>query len=102
MCPTPAGTPPRATEASTMTNCTTKKPEPTAPETYAARANDIARLIDVLQMELQKHAEDAKADPTNWGRVGDLGHVRGDLINLVTFMSGMETEEVERFLNDAE
>ena len=85
-----------------MTKRTTKKPEPTAPEAYAQRRNDIARLLDVLDMELTKHAEGAKADPANWGRVGDLGHVRGDLINLVAFLSGMETEEVERFLNDAE
>lgn len=87
-----------------MSKRTTKAttPEPTAAQVYAARRNDIARLIDVLQMELEKHAEGAKTDPTNWGRVGDLGHVRGDLINLVTFLSGMETDEVERFLNDAE
>ncbi len=85
-----------------MTKRTTKKPEPTAAETYAARANDIARLIDVLQMELEKHAEAAKAEPANWGRVGDLGKVRSDLIDLVGFMSGMERDEVERFLADAE
>lgn len=80
----------------------TSTPEPTAPEAYAARANDIARLVDVLQMELERHAEGAKAEPTNWGRAGDLGKVRSDLIDLVGFMSGMEREEVERFLNDAE
>lgn len=85
-----------------MTNRPTKKPEQTAPQAYAARANDIARLLDVLQMELEKHADCAKADPTNWGRVGDLGHVRGDLINLVTFLSAMETDEVERFLAESE
>lgn len=85
-----------------MTKRPTKKPEPTAPETYAARANDIARLLDVLQMELDKHAEAAKADPKCWGSVGDLGKVRSDLIDLVGFMSGLERDEVERFLNDAE
>lgn len=84
----------------------TKKPkttkpapvQPSAPETYAQRRGDIARLLDVLDMELAKHAEGAKADPTNWGRVGDLGKVRSDLIDMVGFMSGMEREEVERFL----
>ena len=49
----------------------TTKPEPTAPEAYAARANDIARLIDVLQMELEKHADAAKGDPKCWGRVDE-------------------------------
>ncbi len=84
-----------------MTKRTTK-PEPTAAETYAARRNDIARLMDVLQMELDKHAEAAKADPRNWGFAGSLGKVRSDLIDLVGFMSGMDREQVEAFLADAE
>ena len=80
----------------------TTKPEPTAAETYAARRNDIARLMDVLQMELDKHDEQAKADPTNWGITGNLGKVRSDLIDLVGFLSNMDPEHVEAFLNDAE
>ena len=80
----------------------TTKPEPTAAETYAARCNDIARLMDVLQMELDKHADAAKADPRNWGFAGSLGKVRNDLIDLVGFMSGMDREHVEAFLADAE
>jgi len=80
----------------------TTKPEPTAAETYAARRNDIARLMDVLQMELDKHAEGAKADPRNWGFAGSLGKVRSDLIDTVGFLSNMEREDMERFLNDAE
>ncbi len=66
-------------------------PELTAAQTYAARATDIARLIDVLEMHLEIHAEGAKADPTNWGRAGDLGKV-----------SNMDPEHVEDFLADAE
>jgi hypothetical protein len=80
----------------------TNKPEPTAAETYAARRNDIARLMDVLQMELDKHAEGAKADPRNWGFAGSLGKVRSDLIDLVGFLSNMDPEHVEEFLADAE
>ena len=80
----------------------TTKPEPTAAETYAARRNDIARLLDVLQMELDKHDEQAKADPTNWGITGNLGKVRSDLMDTVGFLSSMEREDMERFLNDAE
>ena len=80
----------------------TTKPEPTAAETYAARRNDIARLMDVLQMELNKHDEGAKADPRNWGFAGSLGKVRSDLIDLVGFLSNMDPEHVEAFLNDAE
>lgn len=73
-------------------------PEPTAAQVYAARRNDIARLLDVLQMELDQHDERAKADPANWGITGNLGKVRGDLIDVVGFLSGMDREDVERFL----
>ena len=78
------------------------KPDPTAAETYAARRSDIARLLDVLHMELDKHAEGAKADPRNWGFAGSLGKVRSDLIDLVGFLSNTDPEQVEAFLNDAE
>ena len=41
--------------------------EPTAAQTYAARRADIARLLDVLDMELQKHDEGFRANPRDWG-----------------------------------
>jgi hypothetical protein len=69
-----------------------------ARETYQAKANDIARLLDVLQMELDKHADAAKAEPRCWGKVGDLGKVRSDLIDLVAFMSNVDRENIEAFL----
>ncbi|MEZ6234379.1 MAG: hypothetical protein R3B68_09330 [Phycisphaerales bacterium] len=70
----------------------------TAADAYAAHRADIARLLDVLGMELDKHAEAAKADPCNWGRVGDLAKVRGDLIGAVAFLAGMDPANVEAFL----
>jgi hypothetical protein len=85
-------------EHAAMTNA----PEPTAAETYSARRSDIARLLDVLGMELDKHGDRAKADPKNWGLPGDLGKVRSDLMDTVAFISGMDREDVERFLSDAE
>lgn len=72
--------------------------ETNASEAYAARVNDIARLMDVLQRELDKHADLAKADPKNWGRVGDLGKVRSDLIEMVAFLSHSERGQIEEFL----
>ncbi len=78
------------------------KQTPTAAETSAAHRNDIARLLDVLQMELDKHEAGQKADPKNWARAGDIGKVRSDLIEIVGFMSGMERERIEAFLADAE
>ncbi len=84
-------------------NTPAKNPaQPTAAEAYAARRSDIARLLDVLQMELDKHAENAKANPGDWGFAGSLGKVRNDLISTVAFMSNMDPEAVEAFLNDAD
>ena len=80
----------------------TRAPEPTAAETYAARRSDIARLLDVLGMELDKHGDRAKADPKNWGLAGDLQLVRHNLCDIVAFISGMDREDLERFLSDAE
>ena len=72
--------------------------QPTAAEAYAAKAKDIARLIDVLQMELDKHETLTKGDSKNRGRVGDLEKVRQDLIETVSFLSGMERRRIEEFL----
>ncbi|MBS0195457.1 MAG: hypothetical protein JSR77_04460 [Planctomycetes bacterium] len=79
-----------------------KKPEPTAAETYAARASDIARLMDVLQMELDAHAKQANAKPGDWGFAGDLYRIRSGLIGLVGIMSNKDPEDIEEFLADAE
>lgn len=81
-----------------MATAKNSNPEPTAAETYAQRRSDIARLLDVLDMELTKHDQAAKADPKNWGHAGDLGNVRSGLIDLVGFLSGMDREDVENFL----
>lgn len=67
-------------------------------DAYQAHQADIARLIDVLQMELDKHAGQAEADPKNWGFAGSLGKVRSDLIEMVSFMSGMDRQTIEDFL----
>ena len=77
-------------------------PAKTAAEAYAAARNDIARLLDVLEMELARHDERAKADPRNRGFTGNLGKVRSDLMDTVAFLSGMERSDIERFLDDAE
>ena len=84
-----------------MTNRTTTN-EPTAAQMYAEQRNNIARLLDVLAMELDSRDEEAKADPGNWGKACDLALVRTDLTNIVAFVSRMEREDVERFIREAE
>lgn len=74
----------------------------TASQAYAERRSDIARLIDVLQMELDAHAKRAALAEKHWGYPGDLGRIREGLIELVMSMSGMERERIEDFLAEAD
>ena len=74
----------------------------TASQAYAKRRSDIARLIDVLQMELDAHAKRAALADKHWGYPGDLGRIREGLIELVMSMSGMERERIENFLAEAD
>ena len=74
----------------------------TASQAYAKRRSDIARLLDVLQMELDAHAKRAALADTHWGYPGDLGRIREGLIELVMSMSGMERERIEDFLAEAD
>lgn len=71
-----------------------------AAEPYAKARGDVARLLDVLQMELDEKSEEALVNPAHV--VGCMEKVRSDLINTVAFISGMEREDVERFLDEAE
>ena len=70
--------------------------------TYKAHQNDIARLMDVLQMELDRHAQDARTKTKCWGETGELAKVRSDLIELVSFISQMDRPSIENFLTEAQ
>jgi len=83
------------TDAKTTTN-------KTASQAYANRRNDIARLMHVLEMELDAHAKRAALADTHWGYPGDLGRICEGLIELVMSMSGMERERIEDFLAEAD
>jgi len=89
-----------------MKNAKKTTPKPATPASaavaYTAKRGDIARLVDVLGMELDKHDERAKADPKNWGFTGNMNKVRSDLIEMVGFLSGMDAETIEKFLDEAE
>ncbi len=76
----------------------------TAAQTYAQRREEIARLLDVIHMELDAHSERAAANPTNWGFAGDLSKVRSDLIDTLAFLTNgrMAAADIEKFLGEAE
>ncbi|MBI5724283.1 MAG: hypothetical protein HZA50_10025 [Planctomycetes bacterium] len=67
-------------------NTTRKESKQTAAETYAQRRNDIAVLMDCIGMQLGVHAERAKADPKNYGFVGDLDHIRQTMKETLAFL----------------
>ncbi len=74
----------------------------TAAEAYAARKADIASLLDLIQQEVEVHAEEAAKDPTNWGHAGDLGHIRQNLVETLQFLMlerlGNSEEKAARFI----
>ena len=80
---------------------TTKTTTQSAAQAYQVNRSDIARLLDVMEMELDKHGQRAEADPHNWGFAGDLVTIRRGMINLVASISSMDAVEVERFLDEA-
>ena len=72
----------------------------TASELYTQRREDIARLIDWLDLELGKHQAKAQAEPRDWGYAGDLGNVRAKLVRAVAFLANQEPEDIENLLGD--
>ncbi|MBI4930176.1 MAG: hypothetical protein HY841_05400 [Bacteroidetes bacterium] len=65
-----------------MTNFTA----PTAKEAYALREKEIKLLLKELKVKLKKHRKDFKNYTSNWGYVGDLGHISSKLKEIVLFL----------------
>jgi len=72
----------------------------TAREAYEERRNDVARVMDWIELELDKHRTNAKGSPDDWGYPGDLGHVREKLIETLAFLSNSEPSEIEDLLSE--
>lgn len=58
----------------------TKENDPQA--AYRERQEKIAGLMDAIREKLDRHAE----GKINWGHVGDLGHVKELLAEIITFL----------------
>ena len=67
----------------------------TAIELYNERIENIARVMDWIELELDKHHAEAAANPGDWGYAGDLGLVREKLIEALAFISNIEPEDIE-------
>lgn len=69
-----------------------------AARVYAQRTADVRRLIGILQGQMDRHADAAKADEKNWGFVGDIGYLREKLVEMTCFMGQMDPSQIEALL----
>ena len=57
---------------------------------YDSVKTDIGNLLGWFECELDKEPADL-----NWGHVGSLSHVRTNLIETLSFMSGIEQDQIK-------
>ncbi|AQQ71407.1 hypothetical protein SMSP2_01781 [Limihaloglobus sulfuriphilus] len=62
-------------------------------QTYNDRKQDISNLMSLLREEL-----DQGDNILNWTHVGDLGHIKEELINIYGFASNIPAEDIEKQL----
>jgi hypothetical protein len=60
---------------------------------YQTVQSDIANLLGFFECQLGKQPKDL-----HWGHVGNLRHVRDALIEILSFISGFEIDEIENTL----
>ena len=56
--------------------------------TTGQMGRDIDGKMKRLEKAMVKHDKEQKAEPLNWGFVGDYGHVHEQLDELVRFLNG--------------
>lgn len=66
-----------------------------AKKAYEDARSDIANLLGFFECELDK-----KPAEVNWAHAGSLLKIRRDLIETLSFMSGIETKEIENTLEE--
>jgi len=72
----------------------------TAAEAYAEREQDIAAILEWIETELETHRERQDEAKSNWGYAGDLDYAKGELKNVLSFLSGASSDEIDRNLAD--
>ncbi|MDD5458137.1 MAG: hypothetical protein PHF37_01925 [Phycisphaerae bacterium] len=63
---------------------------------YKEAKFDIAHLLEFFSCELTKEPKDL-----NWAHVGNLKHVKSELLETLSFLSGFTTGQIERTLEEA-
>jgi hypothetical protein len=62
---------------------------------YQTAKSDVANLLGFFECELGKQPKEL-----HWGHVGSLKHVRENMIEILSFMSNIEKEEIENTLEE--
>lgn len=62
---------------------------------YETGKKDIANLLGWFECELDKQPADL-----NWGHVGSLSKIRIDLIETLSFLSGIAVDEIKNSLEE--
>ena len=62
---------------------------------YETAKSDIANLLGFFECELGKTPKEI-----NLGHVGDLKHIRQNLMEILSFLSGFEVSEIENTLQE--
>lgn len=75
-------------ESHVKTGGTPKKPDIKARKReYDQKRQEIDRKMSRLEKELGKHEKEQLKEPTNWGYIGDLGHVSELLDDILSFIN---------------
>ena len=77
---------------------TNNQHKPAAIESYRRRREDVARLLDILDQELAKHAGLAESAPGDWRYPGTMDFIRSSLLGIVEGLSGIERDRIEETL----
>ena len=64
-------------------------------EAIQHHARDIDRLLGYLKHETHLYLAASDQNPKDWGDVGDLGHVRAQLLNVAGSLSGKDSESID-------
>lgn len=59
-----------------------------ANQEYRSAMRDCRMVLKSLDGALKKHEARQRNDEENWGYVGDLSHIRGEMLDLIRFIEG--------------
>ena len=72
------------------------KTPPRSLDTYTQHQRDIASILDWIQLEIERHADEKLA----WGTVEQLGRIKQQLKRVLIFFSGVSDADIERNLEE--